>query len=98
MSLLENNLRKINARLLRYSQAYYQSIQNKTKLIGELTSRIDLVGALFNSDILQAYAQDGAIRKTTDFNQALDALFSKNAESSSMITYYETLSEYVNKY
>lgn len=98
MQILENNLRKTNAKLLLYSQLYYQAIQNKTKILANLSSKIDLVGATFQADFINPFMSQGKITKTTDFELALSDLFSNSTEPTNLITYYETLTDYVNKY
>lgn len=98
MHLLENNLRKTNAKLLLYSQLYYQSIQNRTTILANLSAKLDMVGATFQSDILNPYFEDGRITKTTDFTLAISDLFANTTEPISLLGYYETLSDYVNKY
>jgi hypothetical protein len=98
MQLLENDLRKANAKLLLYSQLYYQAIQNKTKIIANLSAKIDKVGAVFQADLINPFMLDGRAKETTEFNLALSDLFANSSEPIKLITYYETLSDYVNKY
>lgn len=98
MHLLENNLRKVNAKLLLYSQLYYQSLQSRTTIISNLSAKLDMVGATFQSDILNPYFEDGRITKTTDFVLAISDLFANSVEPVSLLGYYEIFSDYVNKY
>jgi hypothetical protein len=98
MNLLQNKLRKANAKLLLYSQLYYQALQNKTKLLGDLSAKIDLVGATFKADLANPYQRDGLVKQTTDFVLAMGDLFANSNESVGLIEYYNTISDYVNKY
>lgn len=98
MRLLENNLRKTNAKLLLYSQLYYKSIQQRTEILSKLSAKLDMVGATFQSDILNPYFEDGRTTKTTDFTLAISDLFANSTEPISLLGYYEILSDYVNKY
>jgi hypothetical protein len=98
MFLLQNNLRKANAKLLLYSQLYYQAIQNKTKVIANLSAKIDKVGATFQADLINPFMTDGRAKETTEFSLAMSDLFENTHEPVKLITYYETLTDYVNKY
>lgn len=98
MRLLENNLRKANAKLLVYSQEYYTSLQKRTTILSNLSAKLDMVGAIFQSDILNPYFEDGRITKTTDFTTAISDLFANSDEATPLLGYYEVLSDYVNKY
>jgi hypothetical protein len=98
MSQLENNLRKANAKLLLQTQSYYKAMQKRTEILSDLSSKIDLVGSVFHGDILSAFLDDGKFLKTTDFTLAMSSLLSNSNEASLLLNYYETLSDYVNKY
>ena len=98
MRLLENNLRKINAKLLLYSHLYYHAIQQKTKILASLSSKIDLVGATFQAQFINPLTTNGKITDTAEFEFAMSDLLSTYDEPTKLITYYETLTDYVNKY
>lgn len=98
MDMFENRLRKANARLLMYTQQYYSAMQAKTESLSIISSKIDKVGAIFQSDILDPFKETGSIRETTDIEQALSDLFASNSEKKELISYYETLADYINKY
>lgn len=98
MQLLQNKLRKANAKLLYYSQEYYKAIQSKTIILGELSSKLDLIGATFQADVINPYLEDGRVTKTTDFVLSMSDLWSNSKQEVSLLNYYETLTDYVNKY
>lgn len=98
MQLLQNNLRKVNAKLLYYSQEYYKAIQSKTIILGDLSAKLDLVGATFQTDVINPYLEDGRVTKTTDFVLAMSDLWSNSKQEVPLLNYYETLTDYVNKY
>jgi hypothetical protein len=98
MNIFENDLRKVNAKLLIYSQGYYKALQAKTKVIGDLSGKLDKVGAIFQSDLIDSFASDNRSKKTTEFNLAITDLFANSSDDISLINYYETLGDYVNKY
>jgi hypothetical protein len=98
LQILENDLRKVNAKLLLYSQLYYQAIQNKTKIISDLANKIDMVGAIFQADFISAYQNDGRSRLNSNLSLAFSDLFTNSDEPIHFINYYETLGDYVNKY
>lgn len=98
MSILQNNLRKANAKLLLYSQTYYEAIQRKTELIANLSAKIDRIGAEFDASFISCYQNKERTRETTSFQLALSDLMQQTNNSTPLITYYDTLTEYVNKY
>lgn len=98
LSIFENDLRKANAKVLLYSQLYYQSIQAKTKILSTLSSKIDLVGATFNAELIKPFQTDGRVKTTTDFVLAMSDLFKNNIQTVELIDYHETLGDYINKY
>jgi len=98
MTIFEDKLRKANAKLLLYSQLYYNSIQMKTQIMAKLSSKLDLVGATFQSDLVHPYQTDGRVKKTSDFQLSLSDLFSNKNNPVELIDYHITLADYVNKY
>lgn len=98
MKLLENNLRKANAKMLVYSQRYFESIRKKTELMSQISIKLDRLGAIFQSDLLDPYLSNEKITETRDLNLAYEDLFQNSTEQIELISYYDTLSDYVNKY
>ena len=99
IQVFQNDLRKTNSKLLLYSQLYYQALQNKTKELANLESRIDRVGATFNADFLQPVT-DNKPYESTDFILAYSDLTSQLAgtEKINLIDYEKTMSDYITKY
>lgn len=98
MYIFENDLRKANAKLLVYSQLYYTAMQSKTKVMADLSAKLDMVGATFQSDLIRPFQTDGRVKETTDFQLAFSDLFSNKSTAVELIDYYTTLADYVNKY
>jgi hypothetical protein len=98
MDILQNNLRKVNAKLLLYSQLYYESLQTRTKIISDLSSKIDRIGAEIHDSLIMPYQNNARTRSTTSLQLALSDLFQTHDYSTPLVSYYELLSSYVNKY
>lgn len=98
LNTLQNDLRKANAKLLLYTQLYYQAIQTKTKIMANLSAKLDKVGAVFQSDLINPFMLNGRANATTEFSLAMSDLFASSTETIRLMNYYETLSDYVNKY
>lgn len=96
---LINDLRKINGRLLAYSQQYYQALHSKTELLSKITNKIDLLGARFQADILDAFVNTGQHQAQTDFMNIYASLFLPNDSSGTgVIDYAQTVNSYWTKY
>ena len=98
MNIIQNDLRLANAKLLVYSEEYYRAWQHKTEVVSKITNKIDTLGAIFNSDFVDAFNRNVKKINTQDFTMAISDLFNSNNDPVLMINYYETLSDYVNKY
>lgn len=98
LDTLQNDLRKANAKLLLYTQLYYQAIQTKTKIMANLSAKLDKIGAVFQADLINPFMLNGRANATTEFSLAMSDLFASSTETIRLLNYYETLSDYVNKY
>ena len=103
---ITNELRKINSSLLLYSSEYYSAIHKKTKILADLLSKLDSLGAAAESDFITPYATTGSLSSTIDnhsyFDAAYKLLFRTNsslessqkdslADYDDLITQYNTL-------
>jgi hypothetical protein len=98
MNIFENDLRKANAKLLLYSQLYYAAMQSKTKTLADLSTKLDMVGATFQADLIRPFQTDGRSKATTEFQLAFSDLFSNKETPVELLDYYEVLADYINKY
>lgn len=100
-NLFNNKLRIINGQLLWYSQAHYNAIHYQTKLIADLTSKLDLLGATFEADFISPLADHGALATDiSDFTNAYNNIFSSlhPGEGKSLINLDDLKEEYATKY
>ena len=77
MNEFTNKLRKINGRLLMYSSSYYNAIHQKTDILAKLESQLDRLGADFSNDVVNDYAENGAIKDPKNFKKEYDAYLAK---------------------
>lgn len=98
LNIIQNDLRKANAKLLLYTQLYYQAIQTRTKIMANLSAKLDKVGAVFQADLINPFMINGRANTTTEFSLAMSDLFANSTDTVKLINYYEILSDYVNKY
>jgi hypothetical protein len=98
MHVFENDLRKANAKLLLYSQSYYNALQSKTKILANLSSQLDMIGATFNADLVKPFQIDGRTKATTDFMLAMSDLLSNKNMEVELLDYHKVLADYINKY
>lgn len=100
LDLIQNKLRIVNGRLLMYTDMYYTALHAKTKIIADLTTKYDTLGASFNSDIVTPYMNKGAISDYSDFESNYNTVFTQKTNNSTgaIINYSDTLSKYVNNY
>ena len=100
-NILQNDLRIVNGLLMIYSAQYYQALHSKTKLLANLTSDLDSLGAAFHADVVDFYAKNGSIRDYSYFSSAYDVILNrylKNENTESLLNYEDILTEYLNKY
>lgn len=99
---VNNELRKINGQLLWYSQAHYNAVHRQTKLIADLTNKLDLLGATFQADFVSPLEDHGAISvDINNFTNAYEDVFSgqeHNIEAKTLINLDSIKEEYVTKY
>lgn len=101
MNTLKNNLRIVNGQLMYYSREYYQAIHTKTAVLADLTNTLDVIGAAFNSDVVEAYKTSGYIENLEYFDKAYATMLEKYFKTDTttpIINYDELLTEYFNKY
>ena len=95
--IIQNDLRIVNGKLLYYSGSYYRAIQSKTKIMAELLSTLDSIGAAFASDVVSQFQSNGGISNVDYFDTAYNTMISKYRKTSDMsliINHKETLTEY----
>lgn len=99
---INNELRKVNGELLWYSQAHYNAIHRQTKLIADLTNKLDLLGATFQADFVSPLEDHGAIGvDINNFTNAYTDVFSgqkHNIEEKTLINLDSIKEEYATKY
>ena len=102
--LIQQDLRKINGRLLVYAQDYYNALHQKTKLLSEMINNLDMIGATFESDVVQFMSKPGTMLDTSNFSKQceyINEIYNRaqtNQEKIGMLNLSDTLSEYVNNY
>lgn len=101
LNIFKNNLRIINGKLLYYSKEYFNALRQKTKIISDLLSKFDMIGAWIKNNIIDSYSLEGKIEPRNDFkelyNQTLKTNLTQNNKGL-LINFNETISEYFNKY
>lgn len=101
---IQQNLCHVNGRLLVYAQDYYNALHQKTKLLADLVNNLDMIGATFEGDIVQANSRPGTMLDTSNFSKHcgfLNHIYDEaalNREKIGMLDLDDTISEYVNDY
>lgn len=95
-----NKLRKINGRLLMYSQSYYSALKLKVDQIAQLQNRVDAVCASYQSDVVDSFKNTGGVLSLDLFNKNYAAMEVGISESNkiSVVGLDKTLVSYANKY
>lgn len=99
---VNNELRKINGQLLWYNQAHYNAIHRQTKLIADLTNKLDLLGATFQSDFISPLEEHSSIGvDINNFTNAYNDIFSGSKhyiDEKTLINLDSIKEEYATKY
>lgn len=101
LNIIKNDLRIVNGKLLYYSNEYYKAVQQKTKILANLLSTLDSLGAAFNSDVVESYREKGSFEDPVYFKQAYEVYrtsYTQSNQKTPIINYNELLTEYLNKY
>lgn len=95
---IQNDLRKSNARLLLYTQLYYEQVKAKTENLAKLESQVDTLGAIFNAEFI-APTNERKPFESSDFITAYTSLFVGQTENGiGLLDYSKTMTNYLNKY
>lgn len=97
-NIVKNTLRKVNGQLLAYTKAYYQATKKKVETLADITNNIDSIGAAFQSDVVDKYAEDGEINDISYFLEAYNQWSLTKKEKSQLLGLNNILSDYANKY
>lgn len=100
MNLFTNDIRIINGQLMAASQSYYRALHQQTKIMADLTAKIDALGAEFYASIIRPYAEEGSIHKLDEFDKDYRSLFQNNnqTQKTSILNYNNLLSETFTNY
>ena len=102
MSLISNDLRIANGKLLLYSNEYKNALKDKIKAVSDITNDLDSVGAAFQADVVDVYASDGTIDNISYFNNAYNTVFGSDrynmTNKKPLLDYENLLTQYGNKY
>lgn len=99
-SIVKDSLRKVNGRLLSYTKDFYQATKDKIETISNLTNDIDSVGAAFQADVLDSYADCGNVDDISYFRTAYSKWASSKDENekTELLHLNNLLADYANKY
>lgn len=98
MSLLQNDLRIINGKLLFLTDSYFAAVKKKREILSNLTNKLDALGAAFNAEVVDPLLNgqqpddlESTIKSYTD-------VFNLSTDSEQLLNYNEVLSDYFEKY
>ena len=99
INILYNDLRKVNGRLIYYTQAYYKAIHDKTEMLANLTNQLDSLGAAAQAAIVDPLATTGKVKDLSYFANAYNTVFETGEqEIMGLLNYNEIVSDYFTKY
>lgn len=98
-SIIYDDLRKINGKLLCYSAAYYNAMHNKTQVLANLINNFESMGAACQAAIITPYESTGVVSDFSYFTSAYNQIYTTNRiNNTPLFNYYETRTDYFNKY
>lgn len=98
-TLIYDDLRKINGKLLCYSAAYYNAMHDKTKILANLINNFESMGAACQAAIISPYETTGVVSDYSYFTSAYNQIYTtNNINNTPLFNYYETRTDYFNKY
>lgn len=99
-NILNNNLRRVNGKLLLYSNEYYAAVRKKTNTIAELTSQLDSLGAAAQGDLIDPFARVGSIQDSEFFESSYKTAFRNigSDKKEPLVGFDDLITYYGNKY
>ena len=99
INILYNDLRKVNGKLIYYTQAYYKAIHDKTEMLANLTNQLDTLGAAAQAAVVDSLATTGKVKDISYFENAYNTVFNTGEqEIMGLLDYNSIISEYFTKY
>lgn len=99
MDFLVNDIRVINGQLMASSSSYYQALHQQTKVLADLQSKLDMIGAECQSAIINPYAETGTVTDISRFDLSYRSLFqANNSQQNSLLNYAQELSNTFDKF
>ena len=84
--------------MLAYTKAYYQATKKKVETLAGITNNIDSIGAAFQSDVIDKYAEDGSVENIDYFLTAYEQWSQTKKEKDLLLNLNSVLVDYANKY
>lgn len=99
INILYNDLRKVNGRLIYYTQSYYKALHDKTEMIANLTNQLDSLGAACQAAIVDSLAVNGKVQDISYFRKAYNTVFNAGQKRiMGLLDYNLLISDYFTKY
>lgn len=98
---INNDLRKINGKLMQYTKQYYEALHSKTKTVADIINSFDMLGAEMEAALYSPYAKEGGV-KDSNFESVYNTYnaiwVAPPTETNTILNYDELMTEYFNKY
>ena len=106
LNILQNKMRVLNGKILAYSDIYFKAMQDKVDSINKILIDFDAFGGAVQENIITPIEISGSLLaggKTladmaSDFNRSYNQYYRKTKNTTPIIDYDKTITEYFNKY
>ena len=102
MNWLQNDLRIINGQLMCYSSAYLEGLHKQVKVLSDIESSLDTLGAQFYSDVVNPFMSTGQVKTDlSGLTEVYNNIFYQKKltiESSSLINLNSIITQKFNQY
>lgn len=98
---INNELRLVNGKLIFYTNAYYNALHYQTTEMANLLNSLESLGAIFNNNVINTYANNGAISNIMQFDNAYKTIFCASnflTNKHELLNFDNIYSDYINKY
>ena len=98
MYKLQNDLRIVNGKLLFLTDSYHRAIKTKTKILADLTNKLEALSAAFHADVVSKLEDGKQPEDISSFLSSYTTVFNLDQNLTQLLDYNNVVNDYFEKY
>ena len=98
MYKLQNDLRIVNGKLLFLTDSYHRAIKTKTKILADLTNKLEALSAAFHADVVSKLEDGKQPEDISSFLESYTTVFNLDQNLTQLLDYNNVVNDYFEKY